>query len=618
MFDSSISPRHKLTFVTFAGSSGVLLCLVSPIFLLPGRARGVCLVALDFALSLLILTDELYLRYYSDLFSLRNIGLSAQAGAVSDSIAALFEARDVKYFADLPIFMLLLRLSSKNWRRAGLSLARAAGVLAFLALGASGVAWKIRDYDRAVPGAIRSLWDRPAVAISTGTLVYHASDALGIVDEMFSRKIYSAEDKKNLAGWLESRRGNEREDLGSSGEAFGAAKGKNLIMIQVESLQSFVLGLEAGGVEVTPNINRLAAESLVFTRAFNQTASGNSSDAEFMSNTSLFPTAKGVAFMRFAGNHFDSLGSELKSRGYATAAFHADRPGFWNRGHMYPALGFERYFSRNDFEPGERIGLGLSDRDFFGQSLLRLAEMRDGARPFYAFLVTLSSHYPFNFGAFEKYLTDIEPGPLGDLGDSILGNYLRSVQYADEQIGNFLMGLERENLLDESLIVLYGDHPAIPRAEASSLALLVGRDLSSVAAWREVQSVVMMIRLPGGKPSRTIDTPAGQMDIAPTVASLMGFSMRAAFGDDLLDPSVNAAEKFVIFRNGSFVKGNFWVRPGENKAFDLTSHEAVPYAERTAEWAGQAGALLYMSDMVLEDDMLRRSDADIRSPSAGR
>jgi phosphoglycerol transferase MdoB-like AlkP superfamily enzyme len=597
VFDSSLSPRFRLTPVTFAGGAGVLLCLVPPLLLLPPRARGPAMVGLDLALSALLLTDTVLMRYFTDLFSFRNLGLSAQAVEVSDSAITLMRLGDVKYFIDAPIFV---RLSLTISRRGGWKAAsprRAAAILALITLGACGVVWKTRDYDMAVPGAIRSMWDRPAVAVSTGSLIYHASDAMNTAGEKLSKKNYSALDKERLAHWFEGRAG-ERE-AGAASPTFGAARGANLIMIQVESLQAFVIGLTVGEVEAAPNMTRLAGESLRFTRAFNQTASGNSSDAELMANASIFPTAKGVAFMRFAGNTFRSLGSELKSLGYATAAFHGDRPGFWNRALMYPALRFDRFVSKNEFEPGEGIGLGLSDRVFFEQSLDRLVSMRDDGRPFFAFLVTLTSHYPFNFGALKKQVTDL---PLGDLEDTLPGNYLRSIRYTDGAIGDFINGLEREGILNESVVVIYGDHPAIPRGYASELGALLGRDLSPLPAWRLIQSIPVLIRMPGGAFAGDVDMPAGQMDIAPTVASLMGFSMSRAFGDDLLNPALSSGDKFVIFRNGSFVKGDIWARPREESAFSLGTLERVPY---TASDAKRAADLLALSDMALEADLAR-------------
>jgi phosphoglycerol transferase MdoB-like AlkP superfamily enzyme len=596
-FDSSISQRFRLTPLTSAGGAGVLLCLASPAALLPRRARGAGFVALDAALSLVILTDSLTLRYYTDLFSLYNIGLHAQAAEVSDSIIALIEPGDALYFADILLFALLSWSVSRRGGWGAVTARRAAAAVALAVLGGFCVAWRIDSYDRAVPGAIRALWDRPAVAVSVGSLVYHAADVFNIAADRLTGKNYSSEDESRLYAWLEARAGGR----GRRGATFGAAKGKNLIMIQAESLQAFVVGLTADGVEVAPNISRLAREGIHFTRAYNQTAGGNSSDAELMSNASLFPASHGAAFARFAGNSYISLGTELASRGYATVAFHGDRPGFWNRNHMYPALGFGRFISKNEFAPGEGIGLGLSDGDFFKQSLGRLADIRDDG-PFYAFLVTLTSHHPFNFAGIKKHVSP----QWGDVGGRMLGDYLLAIRYADTQIGGFLAGLEREGLLDESVIVLYGDHPAIQRGDADALGALLGRDLSSVAAWRGIQSVPIIIRLPHGEFAGETDVAAGQIDIAPTVASIMGFSIATAFGDDLLDPALSRDEKMTVFRNGSFVKGGEWVRPGEERAFDLRMNEGRPWSETSAASAARAAELLSMSDMLIERGMIRK------------
>jgi len=594
----TMSSRHVLTPVTFFGSAGVLVCLLTPAMLLPGRWRGRALLAANAALSLLVLADLLYLRYYSDLFSLRNLALTGQAREIADSILALTRYSDVLFFADIPLFALAHRGLSRNdaWMKP--SWTRRAAICAIFLAGAGGIVWKVDNYNRAVRGALRALWDRPSVAVSTGTLVYHFADAWNILDEAISKEAFAAEDEDKITAWLAERlTGNLPE------EADAAARGKNLILIQVESLQAFTVGLRVGGTELTPNINRLAGESLRFPNAFNQTAGGNSSDAEFMVNTSLYPTAKGVAFVRFAGNSYHSLGTQLRAMGYQTAAFHGDRPGFWNRNHMYPSLGFEHYISKNEFNRDESIGLGLSDRSFFEQSLGYLAKFRDDGKPFFAFLVTLTSHYPFNFGALKEQVTDLG---LGELEGTVLGDYLRSVRYTDAQIGAFIDGLEREGMLEDSVVVLYGDHPAIPRGDSKALGDLLGRDLSSAAAWRTIQKIPLMIRLPHGAMARTIDTPTGQMDVAPTLAALMGFRMPAAFGKNLLKPTQGETGDYVVFRNGSFIRGDTWVQPQSAQAFDLRSFQAINYEDISASDAEEVNKRLRYNDRILENNLVKR------------
>ncbi|MDR3332378.1 MAG: LTA synthase family protein [Synergistaceae bacterium] len=596
-FDAGLSPWHSLTFITFAGGVGALLIAMTPPLLFPRRIRGASLILFDVVMSLLLLADILHLRFYADLFSLRNLGLSSQIWEIASSVAALLKPRDLLYFADIPIFALVARFITKKRGWVLSSYLRTAFICTIAMAGVCGLSWEISDYDRTVSGALSSLWDRPAVAIGAGTLVYHAADAWNIIDDAISRTRFNTADGLVLEEWLLSR-GGDSEPKG----IFGVSHGKNLIMIQVESLQSFVVGMKVGKISVTPNLNRLISESVYFPVVYNQTASGNSSDSELMANASLYPTAKGAAFMRFARNSYVSLGSELASMGYKTVAFHGDRPGFWNRNHMYPSLGFERYVSKIDFAPAESMGLGMSDRSFFEQSLGYLRLMRDEGRPFFAFLVTLSSHYPFNF---KKLLEQSAELPLGDFEGTLPGDYIRSITYVDAQLGIFLDSLKDENLLDESVIVLYGDHPAIPRGDHGILSELLGRNLSSQAAWRLTQSIPLIIRLPHGKFAGRRDVPAGQVDIAPSVASLMGVSMPTALGKNLMDPALNRDKKLVVFRNGSYIVGDTWVEPAEVRAFDLRTSDPVEYTDDMSLLAAEAKRQLMLSDMMLEGDMAR-------------
>jgi phosphoglycerol transferase MdoB-like AlkP superfamily enzyme len=118
-----------------------------------------------------------------------------------------------------------------------------------------------------------------------------------------------------LAAWF-AERASRRAGVGPW---FGAAEGANLLMVQAESLQGFVLGLEIGGEEVTPFLNRWAEEALLFSNATDQTAQGRSSDAELLTQVSLRPPPAGAAAFRVAGNHYRP-GSALADRGYATTS----------------------------------------------------------------------------------------------------------------------------------------------------------------------------------------------------------------------------------------------------------------------------------------------------------
>ncbi|WDC83692.1 hypothetical protein PL321_14080 [Caloramator sp. mosi_1] len=84
-------------------------------------------------------------------------------------------------------------------------------------------------------------------------------------------------------------------------------KGKNLIVVQLEAFQGFLLNKKIDGIEITPNLNKLAKESLVFDNCFYQTAYGGTSDAEFLMNNSLLPIREGAVYYQYAGNNYEAL-----------------------------------------------------------------------------------------------------------------------------------------------------------------------------------------------------------------------------------------------------------------------------------------------------------------------
>ena len=77
-----------------ASSAGIVLCLTVAVSLFWRKLRAFSALTVDFLISLLAVTDLLHLRYYSDMFTFMNIGLSAQVGEIADSVAALIHPSD--------------------------------------------------------------------------------------------------------------------------------------------------------------------------------------------------------------------------------------------------------------------------------------------------------------------------------------------------------------------------------------------------------------------------------------------------------------------------------------------------------------------------------------------
>ena len=304
---------------------------------------------------------------------------------------------------------------------------------------------------------------------------------------------------------------------------FGSAKNKNLIIIQVESLENSVLFQKINGQEITPNLNILAKHGLYINNYYTQVGAGNTADAEFVILNSLYSLTNTVAFIDFAHNKYHALPSLLKENGYRTYSLHADEPTFWNRSNIYPALGYEKSFSKSDFVlPVPMKTEYLPDSDFFAQSL---QEMTGFQSPFMATLITLSSHTPFKIPTNLQTLSIPEKSPF----NAIQKDYLQSIHYTDMAIGEFIAGLKVNGLYNNSVIAIYGDH-----GNLYGISDLIGT--STTKAFKETRSSnVPLILLGTNLPAKTYSTPGSHLDFYPTVENILGItSTSTLFGKDLL------------------------------------------------------------------------------------
>jgi lipoteichoic acid synthase len=305
---------------------------------------------------------------------------------------------------------------------------------------------------------------------------------------------------------------------------FGLLKGRNLIIIQVESLENAVINQKYNGQEITPNLNQLAKEGLYFPTYYSPVGPGTTADAEFMTMNSLFALQDTVAFIKYAYDHYTALPGLLAASGYHTYSFHGDVASFWNRANIYPQLGYQKWFSSVDFTVPRKIGaFDLGDKDFFNQSIPKLESL---PQPFMATLITLSSHTPFQLPS-DLETMDI---PATTTLDWLQQHYLQSIHYTDQAIGDFIDQLKTAGLYDNSLILIFGDH-------GSSIG--IGNALGfNNGAFPDLQvaEVPLIILAPGTNLQGNRNIPASHLDVYPTVADLLGIKPPPdIFGHDLVE-----------------------------------------------------------------------------------
>ena len=557
----------------FPVSAAAAVAVGAPALLLPGRWQLVALLAVDAIVSTLFLADHLALRGLGEVVTAASLRYAGQLVDVGDEVADLFRPTDGLLFHDLPLGLFALALpAALRTRWLGPSTLRHVAATVAIAVAFVAVVERLdptrRDQFRGNARKLRRY----------GPINFHAADVMWTAWTHATRPVPSPEELRAIGTTLAGRRS-------PAGELAGAARGLNLIVLQVESTQAFALRLRLEGVPVMPNLERLAGESLVFEEFYEQTGIGRTADADFVVHCSQYPLPSGAVYYEYPENTFRCLPGILAGAGYTTAAFQGIRPDFWNLGRVYPRLGFQRFDHLGTYVDDERIGLGLSDATFLRQTAAKLREL---PQPFYGFVVTLSCHTPFSYPEIPRTL------PLGELAGTRVGAYLDALRYTDAQIGRFVEELEAAGLLERSLLVIYGDHFGLRVGRSPLLADFLGIERGDQPAWLRVERrVPLLLRLPGGKHAGPRRALAGQIDVAPTLLGLLGIPTGEApfFGSDLLASEAGPAR--LAFPDGTALgDGLFWLPKGalsaeRDRCFDRETHRELEVSRCTplATWA---------------------------------
>ncbi|WP_206457944.1 LTA synthase family protein [Anaerovorax sp. IOR16] len=398
-----------------------------------------------------------------------------------------------------------------------------------------------------------------------------------------------------------------------NGPLFGAAKGKNLILIQVEALQNIMIHASYNGQELTPNLNQLIKEqgSLYFDHYYQQLGSGNTSDSEFVTNNSYLGSIESYTYQLYEDNYFKGLPWILKEQGYQTAVFHGYNKTFWNRENIYPKLGFDTFVNSDVLKSDNIIGIGggnitgISDAAFFQQSIETLKTM---PQPFYSFLITLSSHHPFKL---PEELSQITLAKEDE--DTLFGDYINSIHYADQCLGLFLNLLKENGLYENSVIALYGDHFGLPQTD-SDVQKQVSKFLGYDYKLNHMMNIPLIIHLPNSDINETFSLAAGEADFLPTISYLLGLERLDTLylGQNLLTAKSGFVFEQTHLLKGSFINDNIVFEMSRDGVFshskawrvdDGSEVDVTPFEQDYLK----AKQLVELSDFYLKNDVLRKA-----------
>jgi phosphoglycerol transferase MdoB-like AlkP superfamily enzyme len=292
---------------------------------------------------------------------------------------------------------------------------------------------------------------------------------------------------------------------------------KNVIVIQLESMDAKLIDYQYNGREVTPFLNQLKDKSKYFSDIYAHHING-SLDAEFSFFTSLYPINRNYAFKTNDMREFNTIVNVLRQDNYNTYAFHGNKEGFFYRDKGYLEMGFDRFYSRDDFSAaegvvGEDTYLGLNDYDLFDQSIEYLKEVKE---PFFSIFITVSSHTPFNF-----YPKEYAVEEFSEVESTLVRDYFNSMYFVDRSLKMFFEKIKASSLMEDTLFVIYSDHVAdINKEEYKS-----GDNFASNRNLKEPEHIPLFIYHQDIE-AEVIEKSGSHTDIAPTILDIMGYQQK--------------------------------------------------------------------------------------------
>ena len=518
--------------------SGLLLLGIGLFF--KGRKSYWIMIMIDFILSLWLFANILYYREFSNFLSLSIIKTSGStADNLGKSIVGITRVTDFLTFIDIAAIIALMCFKVTKYDLRPLKL-KFNLLLEGIAILLIGINLLMAQKDRS--GLLTRTFDNSYIVKYLGMNEYAVYDAFKTAQTSEQMAKANVSDLQSVKKYL-------KVNYVKPNKAYsGVAKGKNVMVIHLESFQQFLIDYKWKGKEVTPNLNKLyhAKNTLSFANFYNQVGQGKTSDAEMMLENSLFGLQSGSAMSSYGtSNTFESAPAILKQQqGYTTAVMHGGAGSFWNRNNAYKQFGYDYFMPLSYYEnkPKYYIGYGLKDKIFFSQSIKYIERL---PQPFYLKLITVTNHYPYDLDKKNQSIAKTETG------DETVDGYVQTAHYLDQAIGQLMRWLKKTGLDKNTMLVLYGDHYGISGNHHKASAELLKQDEFNNFDNLKFQRVPLMIHMKGLR-GGVKKTYGGEIDVLPTLLNLLGISNKGTiqFGHDLLSKD---APQIVAQRNGDFI-----------------------------------------------------------------
>lgn len=311
----------------------------------------------------------------------------------------------------------------------------------------------------------------------------------------------------------------------------GAEKRLNVIVVVEESLSAEFLGAWGNTHHLTPNLDRLAQDSLLFSHLY---ASGTRTIRGLEALTLSIPPLPGTSIVKRPDNGgFRSWGEIMKDKGYDSRYIYAGFGYFDNMNAFFAGNGFD-IVDRSNFAKDEITFAniwGACDEDLFAKVVKESRQSYEAGRPFFNMVMTTSNHRPYTY---PEGKIDI-PSQTGRMG---------GIKYADYAIGRFMEEARKEPWFRDTVFVFLADHCA---SSAGKTALPV-----------KMYEIPLLVYAPAHVKPGKIDRMMSQIDVAPTVLGLLNMSYVTDFlGQDTLKADNRIERAFIsTYQKLGYIEGD--------------------------------------------------------------
>ena len=597
-------------------------------YLFKPRNRFKYYLVLEVIFTAICMVNSVYYTFYTSFASLSMLSLTQYLGDVGDAVVEnVIQLKDLFYL--IPFFILIFinyKLKKKGYyRKVEVKIERKRRTIRTLCGGAVCLFLFLITLTSLDVTRFTKQWNREYIVMKFGIYVYQFNDIVSSLQPKIN-SMFGYDKANRVFNEYFDNSSNEK----TTNDYTNIFEGKNVIVIHGESMQTNMIGLSFNGNYVTPTLNKLSSEGMYFSNFYSQVSVGTSSDSEFTYNTSLMPTQSGTAFVSYFDRSYISTPNLLKEKGYYTFSMHGNSADFWNRRVMHQNLGYDKFYSKQDYDvnASNTIGLGINDKEFFNQSIPKISKISSTKDKWYGLLIMLTNHTPFSevdkYGDFEVNIKELVTNDDGSQQEVVypymegtkLGNYFKSLHYADSALGEFIENLDANGLLDNTVLVLYGDHDArLPKSDYNRLynydketdSILDKNDPNykeydsyQYELGRKVPFIIWTKDMNGTDLNMEVKDVMGMYDVMPTLGNMFGFYNKYALGHDIFSIKDN---NIVVFPNGNWVTNKVYYNSQKGEYLSL-SDDAISEEEITKN-NEYSTKLLNVSNNIVVFDLLK-------------